>query len=141
MKIVTTIIDRIAANHFHKEINIQDRDLSVRTLYNKFANAHVSGKDTKPFKKAIIKVHGDDVFAYIKKAAEAKAAGDKDGEAFHLNVAQEAASTNIDGWDSSNRIGGVIGSGRSAFRNERKATADQLSGMSSKKALKKGELL
>lgn len=104
----------------------EDRDLSVRTLYNKFADAHVGGKDTKPFEKAIIKVHGNNVFAHMKKAAEAKAAGDKDGEAFHFDVAGEAASANIDGWDSSNRVGGVYGSGRSAFNKDRREEVEQI---------------
>lgn len=96
---------------------IEEGDLSIRHLYNKFADAHVGGHDTKPTEKAIRKVHGDEVFNHMKKAANANAKGDMDGEERHFDNAQNAGR-------QTDRIGGTVGKGRSAFMKNRTQMAE-----------------
>jgi hypothetical protein len=98
---------------------LDEGDLSVRTLYNKFANAHVNGNDTKPTEKAITKVHGDVVMGHMKKAARANAKGDMDGEERHFDNAQTAAK-------KTDRIGGTVGRGRSEFMKNRIKMAEEV---------------
>ena len=98
---------------------LEEGDLSVRTLYNKFADAHVNGNDTKPTEKAITKVHGDVVMAHMKKAARANAKGDMDGEERHFDNAQTAAK-------KTDRIGGTVGRGRSEFMKNRIKMAEEV---------------
>ncbi len=90
---------------------IEEGDLTVRTLYNKFADAHVGGNDTKSTEKAIKKVHGHEVFKHMKKAANANAKGDIDGEERHFDNAQNAAR-------KTDRIGSTVGRDRSAHRKQ-----------------------
>ena len=90
---------------------IEEGDLSVRHLYNKFADAHAAGNDTKSTEKAIKKVHGDEVFKHMKKAATANAKGDMDGEERHFDNAQTAAR-------KTDRIGSTVGRDRSAHRKQ-----------------------
>jgi hypothetical protein len=92
---------------------LEEGDLSIRHLYNKFADAHVGGHDTKPTEKAIRKVHGDVVMGHMKKAAKANAKGDMDGEERHFDNAQTAAK-------KTDRIGGTVGRGRSEFMRKRR---------------------
>ena len=77
----------------------------------KFADAHVGGGDTKSTEKAIRKVHGDEVFKHMKRAANANAKGDFDGEERHFERAQNAGRR-------TDRIGSTVGRGRSAFRKQ-----------------------
>jgi hypothetical protein len=90
---------------------IEEGNLSVRHLYNKFADAHAAGNDTKSTEKAIKKVHGDEVFKHMKKAATANAKGDMDGEERHFDNAQTAAR-------KTDRIGSTVGRDRSAHRKQ-----------------------
>jgi hypothetical protein len=98
---------------------LEEGDLTVRTLYNKFANAHVNGNDTKPTEKAITKVHGDVVMGHMKKAAKANAKGDMDGEERHFDNAQTAAK-------KTDRIGGTVGRGRSEFMRKRREWSEEV---------------
>jgi hypothetical protein len=100
--------------HFDEEVEqIEEGDLSVRTLYNKFADAHVNGHDTKSTEKVIRKVHGDEVMNHMKKAAKANAKADIDSEERHFDNAQTAAK-------KTDRIGGTVGRGRSEFMRKRR---------------------
>jgi hypothetical protein len=98
---------------------IEEGDLSVRHLYNKFANAHVNGNDTKSTEKVVKKVHGDEVFKHMKKAANANAKGDMDGEERHFDNAQTAAK-------KTDRIGGTVGRGRSEFMRKRREWSEEV---------------
>ena len=98
---------------------LDEGDLSVRHLYNKFADAHAAGNDTKSTEKAIKKVHGDEVFKHMKKAATANAKGDMDGEERHFDNAQTAAR-------KTDRIGGTVGRGRSEFMKNRIKMAEEI---------------
>jgi hypothetical protein len=102
-----------------EEVELEEGDLTVRTLYNKFANAHVNGNDTKPTEKAITKVHGDVVMGHMKKAAKANAKGDMDGEERHFDNAQTAAK-------KTDRIGGTVGRGRSEFMRKRREWSEEV---------------
>jgi len=101
----------------NEEVELEEGDLTVRTLYNKFANAHVNGNDTKSTEKVVRKVHGDVVMSHMKKAAKANAKGDMDGEDRHFDNAQTAAK-------KTDRIGGTVGRGRSAFMKNRTQMAE-----------------
>jgi hypothetical protein len=92
---------------------IEEGDLSVRHLYNKFADASANGHDTKPAEKAIKKVHGDEVLNHMKRASAANARGDFDGEGKHFEKARAAAG-------KTDRIGATVGKGRSEFRKMHK---------------------
>ena len=107
------------AKQQNEEVELEEGDLSVRHLYNKFADAHVGGNDTKPTEKAIKKVHGDKVFAHMKKAANANAKGDMDGEERHFDNAQTAAK-------KTDRIGGTVGRGRSEFMRKRREWSEEV---------------
>jgi len=107
------------AKQQNEEVELEEGDLSVRHLYNKFADAHVGGNDTKPTEKAIKKVHGDKVFAHMKKAANANAKGDMDGEERHFDNAQNAAR-------KTDRIGGTVGRGRSEFMRKRREWSEEV---------------
>jgi hypothetical protein len=98
---------------------LEEGDLSIRHLYNKFADAHVGGHDTKPTEKAIRKVHGDEVFKHMKKAATANAKGDMDGEEKHFDNAQTAGR-------KTDRIGGTVGRGRSEFMRKRREWSEEV---------------
>jgi hypothetical protein len=98
---------------------IEEGDLTVRTLYNKFANAHVNGHDTKSTEKVIRKVHGDEVMNHMKKAAKANAKADMDAEDRHFDNAQTAAK-------KTDRIGGTVGRGRSEFMRKRREWSEEV---------------
>jgi hypothetical protein len=103
----------------NEEVELEEGDLSVRHLYNKFADAHVGGGNTKPTEKAIRKVHGDEVFKHMKKAANANAKGDMDKEESHFDNAQNAAR-------KTDRIGGTVGRGRSEFMRKRREWSEEV---------------
>jgi hypothetical protein len=92
-----------------EESELEEGDLTIRHLYNKFADAHVGGSDTKSTEKVIKKVHGDKVMSHMKKAANANAKGDFDGEERHFDNAQTAGR-------KTDRLGSTVGRGRSEFR-------------------------
>jgi hypothetical protein len=98
---------------------IEEGDLSVRHLYNKFADASANGHDTKPAEKAIKKVHGDEVLNHMKRASAANARGDFDGEGKHFEKARAAAG-------KTDRIGATVGKGRSEFRKMHKEEVEQI---------------
>ena len=93
---------------------IEEGDLTVRTLYNKWAG-HASGFNEKsPAKanaveKAITKVHGPKVMGHLKKALNANLQGNFDRENSHFEKARTAAG-------KSEMIGSTVGRGRSEFR-------------------------
>jgi len=103
----------------NEEVELEEGDLTVRTLYNKFANAHVNGNDTKSTEKVVRKVHGDVVMGHMKKAAKANAKGDMDGEDRHFDNAQTAAK-------KTDRIGGTVGRGRSEFMRKRREWSEEV---------------
>jgi hypothetical protein len=103
----------------NEEVELEEGDLTVRTLYNKFANAHVNGNDTKSTEKVVRKVHGDVVMGHMKKAANANAKGDMDGEERHFDNAQTAAK-------KTDRIGGTVGRGRSEFMRKRREWSEEV---------------
>jgi hypothetical protein len=98
---------------------IEEGDLSIRHLYNKFADAHANGNDIKPTEKAIRKVHGDEVFKHMKKAANANAKGDMDAEERHFDNARTAGN-------KTDRIGGTVGRGRSEFMRKRREWSEEV---------------
>jgi len=102
-----------------EEVELEEGDLTVRTLYNKFADAHVNGNDTKSTEKVVKKVHGDEVFKHMKKAANANAKGDMDSEERHFDNAQTAAK-------KTDRIGGTVGRGRSEFMRKRREWSEEV---------------
>jgi len=103
----------------NEEVELEEGDLTVRTLYNKFANAHVNGNDTKSTEKVVRKVHGDVVMGHMKKAANANAKGNMDGEERHFDNAQTAAK-------KTDRIGGTVGRGRSEFMRKRREWSEEV---------------
>ena len=109
--VLTFAISQHHSKAMQEEVQLDEGDLSIRTLYNKFADAHVGGGDTKSTEKAIRKVHGDEVFKHMKRAANANAKGDFDGEERHFERAQNAGRR-------TDRIGSTVGRGRSAFRKQ-----------------------
>jgi len=92
-----------------EEAELEEGDLTIRHLYNKFADAHAGGHDTKSTEKVIKKVHGDVVMGHMKKAAKANAKTDFDGEDRHFDNAQTAGR-------KTDRLGSTVGRDRSAFR-------------------------
>jgi len=98
---------------------LEEGDLSIRHLYNKFADAHANGNDTKPTEKAIRKVHGDEVFKHIKKAAHSNLKGDIDAEERHFDKARTAGN-------KTDRIGGTVGRGRSEFMRKRREWSEEV---------------
>ncbi len=89
-------------------------DLSIRTLYNKWADHHSqTGSNSlakaNAVEKAIRKVHGSKVMKHLKNALTANLRNDTDTEERHFYKAMSAAG-------KSDRIGATVGRGRSAFR-------------------------
>lgn len=103
-------------NALEEEADLMEGDLSVRTLYNKWAGHYTSDKGNSAkradaVEKAITKVHGPKVMGHLKKAINANMKNNMDAEENHLNNAMSAAG-------KSDRIGATVGKGRSAFRKE-----------------------
>lgn len=99
-----------------ESIMLDEGDLSIRTLYNKYAD-HALGAGDKPepkkaaaVKKAIVKVHGATVMGHLEKAKNAAAKNDQDSESNHFNAARSSAK--------SDTMGGTVGKNRSSMRNE-----------------------
>jgi hypothetical protein len=96
---------------------LDEADLSVRTLYNKLADTYANGGNIAPHEKAITKVHGPKVFEHLKKAAKANANGNFDSEEMHFDRARNAAK-------NSDKIGATVGKDRSIFRKTVKEAKD-----------------
>ena len=94
-----------------EEVEIDEDDLSVRTLYNKYADRTANAKNTKPVEKAIKKVHGSKVLSHMKKAASANIDTKFDKEKQHFDKARKAAG-------NTDMIGATVGKNRSAFRKQ-----------------------
>ena len=98
-----------------EETNLMEEgDLSVRTLYNRWADHHSqTGSNSlakaNAVEKAIRKVHGAKVMRHLKNALTANLRNDTDAEELHFHKAVSAAG-------KSDRIGATVGRGRSAFR-------------------------
>jgi regulator of replication initiation timing len=99
-----------------ESIMLDEGDLSIRTLYNKYAD-HALGAGDSPepkkaaaVKKAITKVHGSTVMGHLEKAKNAAAKNDQDSESHHFNAARNAAK--------SDTMGATVGKNRSSMRNE-----------------------
>ena len=99
-----------------ESIMLGEGDLSIRTLYNKYAD-HALGAGDKPepkkaaaVKKAITKVHGSTVMGHLEKAKNAAAKNDQDSENHHFNAARNSAKTDT--------MGATVGKGRSSMRKE-----------------------
>lgn len=99
-----------------ESIMLGEGDLSIRTLYNKYAD-HALGAGDKPepkkaaaVKKAITKVHGSTVMGHLEKAKNAAAKNDQDSERHHFNAARNSAKTDT--------MGATVGKGRSSMRKE-----------------------
>jgi hypothetical protein len=99
-----------------ESIMLGEGDLSIRTLYNKYAD-HALGAGDKPepkkaaaVKKAIVKVHGSTVMGHLEKAKNAAAKNDQDSEAHHFDKARSSAK--------SDTIGATVGKNRSSMRKE-----------------------
>ena len=99
-----------------ESIMLGEGDLSIRTLYNKYAD-HALGAGDSPqpkkaaaVKKAITKVHGSTVMGHLEKAKNAAAKNDQDSESRHFNAARNSAKTDT--------IGATVGKGRSSMRKE-----------------------
>jgi hypothetical protein len=100
-----------------ESIMLGEGDLTIRTLYNKYAD-HALGAGDAPqpkkaaaVKKAIIKVHGSEVMGHLEKAKNANARQDYDSEDEHFERARDAARKH-----KSETLGSSVGKGRSAFR-------------------------
>ena len=101
-------------HHIYEEVELDEadeNDLSVRTLYNKYADRTANAKNTKPVEKAIKKVHGSKVLSHMKKAASANIDTKFDKEKQHFDKARKAAG-------NTDMIGATVGKNRSAFRNQ-----------------------
>jgi hypothetical protein len=99
-----------------ESIMLDEGDLSIRTLYNKYAD-HALGAGDKPepkkaaaVKKAIVKVHGATVMGHLEKAKNAAAKNDQDSESTHFNNARSSAK--------SDTMRATVGKNRSSMRNE-----------------------
>ena len=97
---------------------VEEGDLSIRTLYNKYADHYTSDKGNSAkradaVEKAITKVHGPKVMGHLKKAINANLRGDMDQEENHFERARTAAEKS-----GSDRIGATVGRDRSKFRKE-----------------------
>jgi hypothetical protein len=113
--------------HIHEEVEgldydlfesimLGEGDLSIRTLYNKYAD-HALGAGDKPepkkaaaVKKAIVKVHGATVMGHLEKAKNAAAKNDQDSESNHFNNARNSAKTDT--------MSATVGKNRSSMRKE-----------------------
>lgn len=99
-----------------ESIMLGEGDLSIRTLYNKYAD-HALGAGDKPepkkaaaVKKAIVKVHGATVMGHLEKAKNAAAKNDQDSESNHFNNARNSAKTDT--------MSATVGKNRSSMRKE-----------------------
>jgi hypothetical protein len=112
--------DKLRAEEFDfdlfESIMLGEGDLSIRTLYNKYAD-HALGAGDSPepkkaaaVKKAITKVHGSTVMGHLEKAKNAAAKNDQDSESHHFNAARNAAK--------SDTMGATVGKNRSSMRKE-----------------------
>jgi hypothetical protein len=105
-------LDELTEEELAEWSELLEGDLTIRTLYNKYANAYVGGERShKPAEKAITKVHGKKVMGHLRKAAKANANGDMDREYKHFERARDAAG-------DSERLGSSVGRNRSAFRKQ-----------------------
>jgi hypothetical protein len=91
-----------------EEVEMHEDDLSVRTLYDKYADRTANAKNTKPVEKAIKKVHGSGVLSNLKKAASANFDTNFSKEKQHFDKARKAAG-------KTDMIGATVGKNRSAF--------------------------
>jgi hypothetical protein len=94
-----------------EEVEMHEDDLSVRTLYDKYADRTANAKNTKPVEKAIKKVHGSGVLSNLKKAASANFDTNFSKEKQHFDKARKAAG-------KTDMIGATVGKNRSAFRKQ-----------------------
>ena len=112
--------DKLRAEEFDfdlfESIMLGEGDLSIRTLYNKYAD-HALGAGDSPepkkaaaVKKAITKVHGSTVMGHLEKAKNAAAKNDQESESHHFNAARNAAK--------SDTMGATVGKNRSSMRKE-----------------------
>jgi hypothetical protein len=112
--------DKLRAEEFDfdlfESIMLGEGDLSIRTLYNKYAD-HALGSGDSPepkkaaaVKKAITKVHGSTVMGHLEKAKNAAAKNDQDSESHHFNAARNAAKTDT--------MSATVGKNRSSMRKE-----------------------
>ena len=99
-----------------ESIMLGEGDLSIRTLYNKYAD-HALGAGDSPdpkkaaaVKKAIVKVHGATVMGHLEKAKNAAAKNDQDSESNHFNNARNSAKTDT--------MSATVGKNRSSMRKE-----------------------
>jgi hypothetical protein len=99
-----------------ESIMLGEGDLSIRTLYNKYAD-HALGAGDSPepkkaaaVKKAIVKVHGATVMGHLEKAKNAAAKNDQDSESTHFNNARNSAKTDT--------MSATVGKNRSSMRKE-----------------------
>ena len=106
-----------------ESIMLGEGDLSIRTLYNKYAD-HALGAGDSPqpkkaaaVKKAINKVHGSTVMGHLEKAKNAAAKNDQESESHHFNAARNSAKTDT--------MGATVGKGRSSMRKEEVEQTDE----------------
>jgi hypothetical protein len=97
---------------------IDEGDLSIRTLYNKWADHYTSSdgnsaKRADAVEKTITKVHGHEVMNHLKKAIKANLRNDMDQEENHFERARNAAEKS-----GSDRVNATVGKDRSKFRKE-----------------------
>ena len=99
-----------------ESIMLGEGDLSIRALYNKYAD-HALGAGDSPqpkkaaaVKKAITKVHGSTVMGHLEKAKNAAAKNDQDSESHHFNAARNSAKTDT--------MSATVGKNRSSMRKE-----------------------
>ena len=107
-----------------ESIMLGEGDLSIRTLYNKYAD-HALGAGDSPepkkaaaVKKAIVKVHGATVMGHLEKAKNAAAKNDQDSESHHFNAARNSAKTDT--------MSATVGKNRSSMRKEEVEGRDEL---------------
>jgi hypothetical protein len=110
-------IDKARAQ-FEEVEQIDEGDLSIRTLYNKWADHYTSSdgnsaKRADAVEKTITKVHGHEVMNHLKKAIKANLRNDMDQEENHFERARNAAEKS-----GSDRVNATVGKDRSKFRKE-----------------------
>jgi hypothetical protein len=98
-------------DYVYEEVEMHEDDLSVRTLYDKYADRTANAKNTKPVEKAIKKVHGSAVLSNLKKAASANFDTNFSKEKQHFDKARKTAG-------KTDMIGATVGKNRSAFRKQ-----------------------
>jgi hypothetical protein len=104
---------------------VEEGDLSIRTLYNKYADHYTSDKGNSAKRadavgKAITKVHGPKVMKHLEKAVKANLRGDMDQEENHFERARNTAEKS-----GSDRVGATVGRDRSKFRKEEVEQTDE----------------